>query len=707
MVLPLCDVAKVTPTEGDLWGDFWFIISCPPVHLTVRADSLADRNRWIAGLIHHSRVWREKNGQIARVATVATRGVGAVPGAGAVPPKDEETYTERSADVTQTRGARSATAPPRPPTTDEEKVSGPLAVIERSAGAVEDGSAHYDRTGSAEAAPSRRARRAAELARAPAADEDGDGRRPAAADDGKHDERRRRTSDGEQDDRRMSPHAAQEAYGDCAYMLYMPRPPASPPRRSTPASRRGARYSAGGAPRSPLDPGARDGAGGAPRSPLDPDSAESVPSPPSDSSVTPAPARRRNDRNEGSASAAGRSVSRDEYYEGTKSSCGPSATRLPYDEPKVRAGGGVGVVVGTAAHHTDEDESQDGADDPGLYGSSGRRATVRSQRRRNEHSNQKHAADAYAAGAIPADEVCTVELLSEDDDDDDDGGEGEVDGCHGFNAGTHSVLAKASRDSPEPLHESHVRAAPRVPGGPLPDLAAMLSSDEEDGVDNDYEAAVQAAEHRRQQAREASLRASHRASDDEHGSDGSRSAGTIACASACASASASPARGERGRWSAAADDRDVLHDLRGAHDGSCRQRPLGAADDHDADDIDRRSDWHGEPSDSAWEGEQRSPNEPIAPRAAGPPYIDDAYDRGAYDDDDGGERQAPHQLLDGDGDHLGGYDEYGYGDEGRPDSRADGGVKVRAEEARDRHNSGSLRADENFVDDDWDDDEDR
>ena len=413
MVLPLCDVAKVTPTEGDLsWGDFWFIISCPPVHLTVRADSLADRNRWIAGLIHHSRVWREKN----RVATVATRGVGAVPGAGAVPPKDDETYTERSADVTQTRGARSATAPPRPPTTDEEKVSGPLAVIERSAGAVEDGSAHYDRTGSAEAAPSRRARRAAELARAPAADEDGDGRRPAAADDGKHDERRRRTSDGEQDDRRMSPRAAEEAYGDCAYM---PRPPASPPRRSTPASRRGA----------------RDGAGGAPRSPLDPDSAESVPSPPSDSSVTPAPARRRNDRNEGSASAAGRSGSRDEYYEGTKSSCGPSATRLPDDEPKVRAGGGVGVVVGTAphhtdedednydgaAHHTDEDESQEGADDPGLCGSSGRRATVRSQRRRNEHSNQKHAADAYAAGAIPADEVCTVELLSEDDDDDDDG----------------------------------------------------------------------------------------------------------------------------------------------------------------------------------------------------------------------------------------------------------------------------------------------
>ena len=74
-----------------------------------------------------------------------------------------------------------------------------------------------------------------------------------------------------------------------------------------------------------------------------------------------------------------------------------------------------------AAHHTDEDESQDGADDPGLCGSSGRRATVRSQRRRNEHSNQKHAADAYAAGAIPADEVCTVELLSEDEDDDDDG----------------------------------------------------------------------------------------------------------------------------------------------------------------------------------------------------------------------------------------------------------------------------------------------
>jgi len=209
--LPLCDVTKVTPVEGDFsWG---FIISCPPVHLTVRADSLADRNRWIAGLIHHSRLWREKNGQIVRVATVATRGAGAVPGANAVPPKDEETYTERSADVTQTRGSRGANAPPRPPPADEEKVSGPWTLdcdeyenmaqlltplgrgegprlskrrtaMDRSAGAVpnvQDGSSHFDRH--AEAAQSRRARRAAELARAPAADGDGDGRQPAAVDD--------------------------------------------------------------------------------------------------------------------------------------------------------------------------------------------------------------------------------------------------------------------------------------------------------------------------------------------------------------------------------------------------------------------------------------------------------------------------------------------------------------------------------------------
>jgi len=309
----------------------------------------------------------------------------------------------------------------------------------------------------------------------------------------------------------------------------------------------------------------------------------------------------------------------------------------------VRAGGGGGTAShhtdedednrDGAAHLTDEDENQEGAD--GLYGSSGRRASVRSQRRRNEHSNEhsslKHAADAYAAGdEISADEVCTVELLSEEDDDDDDGGVGEGDGGdggHGFNAGTHSVLAQASRDSPARLHESHVRAAPRVPGGPLPDLAAMMSSDEEEGVDDDYEAAVQAAEHRRQLAREqaSSRAASHRA--------------------------------------------------------------------------------------SGFESEERSPNGPIAPRAAGPPYIDDAYDRGEYDDDDGGERQAPHQLLDGDGDHRGGYDEYGYGDEGRRDARPDGGVMVRAEEARDRHDSHShsrsLRADENFVDDDWDDDGDR
>ena len=167
--------------------------------------------RKIAGLIHHSRLWREKNGQIVRVATVATRGAGAVPGASAVPPKDEKIYTERSADVTQTHGDRGANAPPRPPPADEEKVSGPWTLdcdedenmaqlltplgrgegprlskrrtaMDRSAGTVpsgQDGSSHFDRH--AESAQSRRARRAAELARAPAAD--GDGRQPASVDD--------------------------------------------------------------------------------------------------------------------------------------------------------------------------------------------------------------------------------------------------------------------------------------------------------------------------------------------------------------------------------------------------------------------------------------------------------------------------------------------------------------------------------------------
>ena len=42
------------------------------------------------------------------------------------------------------------------------------------------------------------------------------------------------------------------------------------------------------------------------------------------------------------------------------------------------------------------------------------------ERWRNERSSLKHAADAYAASAISADDVCIVELLTEDDDDDDD-----------------------------------------------------------------------------------------------------------------------------------------------------------------------------------------------------------------------------------------------------------------------------------------------
>ena len=40
VVLPLCDITSVKTVEMEVHGPFCFVISCPPVHLTVRSENV-------------------------------------------------------------------------------------------------------------------------------------------------------------------------------------------------------------------------------------------------------------------------------------------------------------------------------------------------------------------------------------------------------------------------------------------------------------------------------------------------------------------------------------------------------------------------------------------------------------------------------------------------------------------------------------------
>lgn len=73
VVLPLCDITSVKPLDMELHGPFCFKISCPPVHLTVRSDSVGDRTRWMHGLEHHAGLWHAKNaGSVGAAVTADT-----------------------------------------------------------------------------------------------------------------------------------------------------------------------------------------------------------------------------------------------------------------------------------------------------------------------------------------------------------------------------------------------------------------------------------------------------------------------------------------------------------------------------------------------------------------------------------------------------------------------------------------------------------
>ena len=67
-ILPLADISSVTPFDGHKHGAHAFVISCPPVHLTVRAEDEQERTMWINGLTAKAAEWKGKSGVRTAVA---------------------------------------------------------------------------------------------------------------------------------------------------------------------------------------------------------------------------------------------------------------------------------------------------------------------------------------------------------------------------------------------------------------------------------------------------------------------------------------------------------------------------------------------------------------------------------------------------------------------------------------------------------------
>ena len=72
-ILPLADVTEVKPLEtgGNVGDSPWcFVISCPPVHFTVRAKDSDEREMWLQGLRSRSAKWKAKLSPVATAADV-------------------------------------------------------------------------------------------------------------------------------------------------------------------------------------------------------------------------------------------------------------------------------------------------------------------------------------------------------------------------------------------------------------------------------------------------------------------------------------------------------------------------------------------------------------------------------------------------------------------------------------------------------------
>ena len=95
-ILPLADISSVTPFDGHKHGAHAFVISCPPVHLTVRAEDEQERTMWINGLTAKAAEWKGKSG--VRTA-VTLSGAGPVATATAEPePSNFGTVTRDAGD---------------------------------------------------------------------------------------------------------------------------------------------------------------------------------------------------------------------------------------------------------------------------------------------------------------------------------------------------------------------------------------------------------------------------------------------------------------------------------------------------------------------------------------------------------------------------------------------------------------------------------
>ena len=67
-VLPIADISKITRADA---CSLRFVVSCPPIHLTLEAASHAERERWINQLELRRAVWTVRQLQKVPVANVA------------------------------------------------------------------------------------------------------------------------------------------------------------------------------------------------------------------------------------------------------------------------------------------------------------------------------------------------------------------------------------------------------------------------------------------------------------------------------------------------------------------------------------------------------------------------------------------------------------------------------------------------------------
>jgi len=62
-ILPLCDITLVKELEGSHvdWSDGSFTISCPPLHVTLQAEDMDERKRWVTKIRESVAEWKNQD----------------------------------------------------------------------------------------------------------------------------------------------------------------------------------------------------------------------------------------------------------------------------------------------------------------------------------------------------------------------------------------------------------------------------------------------------------------------------------------------------------------------------------------------------------------------------------------------------------------------------------------------------------------------